>query len=196
MPKAARRVTQDDIEANFERIQRAHDETERALRESIEDTKALKKNLEETRKALNESIGGLGNTIGNMSESMLIPSLVEKFKQLGFTFEITNRRRKITSDEHDIHTEVDAFLENSTQAMAVEVKTTLRRDEVDYHVERMGKIRRHADLHNDKRQFFGAMAAAVVDDETRRYALNQGFYIIEPSGEDVMIVEPAAAKIW
>jgi glutamyl-tRNA reductase len=184
--KAVKKVTLDDINANFERIQKAHEETEKALKESIE----------ENRKTLNEAIGGLGNTIGNISESMLVPNLVEKFKKLGFTFEITNRHRKIVSDEHDIHTEIDAFLENGSQAMAVEVKTTLRRDEVDYHVERMEKIRRHADLHNDKRQFLGAIAATVIDEETRRYTLKQGFYIIEPSGEDVKIVKPASAKIW
>jgi len=127
---------------------------------------------------------------------MLIPSLVEKFRKLGFTFEITNRHRKIASDEHNIHTEIDAFLENGSQAMAVEVKTKLRRDEVDYHVERMEKIRKHADLHNDKRQFLGAIAATIVDEDTRRYALKQGFYIIEPSGEDVKIAEPVSAKVW
>ena len=80
--------------------------------------------------------------------------------------------------------------------MAVEVKTKLRRDEVDYHVERMEKIRRHADLHNDKRQFLGAMAATVVDEDTKRYALKQGFYVIEPSGEDVKIAGPVSAKVW
>ena len=121
MPQTAGRITQDDIEANFVRIEKIQEETARVLRESIEDT---------------------------------------------------------------------------TQAMAVEVKTTLKRDEVDYHVERMGKIRRHADLHDDKRQYFGAMAASVVDDQTRRYALNRGFYLIEPSGEDVMIVEPGEVKAW
>ena len=152
--------------------------------------------IEEAKKKIYKVLGDFSDTFGKMSESMLIPSLVEKFRKLGFAFEITNRHRKIASDEHDIHTEIDAFLENSSQAMAVEVKTKLRRDEVDYHVERMEKIRRHADLHNDKRQFLGAIAATIVDEDTRRYALKQGFYIIEPSGEDVKIVEPVSAKVW
>ena len=239
MPRTTGKITQADIEAYFVRIQKAHEETEKALRESIEDTKALKestkelkesttelkestkelrKSIEETNKRLNESIeeankklnesinktsrkiyksiGGLTKTLGKMSVSTLVPSLVEKFKQLGFTFEKMSCRQKIISVDHDIRTEIDAFLENTTQAMAVEVKTTLRQEEVDWHVERMEKIRRHADLHNDKRQFFGAMAATVVDDNMRIYALSKGFYIIEPSGDDVGIVEPGAVKIW
>ena len=173
--KKVKKITLDDINANFERIQKAHEETE---------------------KTLNKMMGELTNTIGSISENTLIPNLAEKFKKLGFKFEVINRQRKINSDEHDIHTEIDAFLENGSQAMAVEVKTTFKHSDVDYHVERMGKIRRHADLNNDKRQFLGAIAAAVIDEDTRRYALKQGFYIIEPSGENVKIVKPVSAKIW
>jgi len=173
--KAVKKVTQDDINKNFEIIQKAQKENE---------------------KAINKILGGLSNTIGNLAESMLVPSLTEKFKNLGFTFEITNRHRKINSDEHDIHTEIDAFLENGSQAMAVEVKTTLNHDDVNDHIERMEKIRRHADLHNDKRQFSGAIAATIIDEDTKRYALKQGFYIIEPSGENVKIVKPVSAKVW
>jgi len=187
--KAVKRVTQEDINRNFKEIQRAQKETERMLNQAI-------KTQEETKKTLNEAIGGLSKTIGNMTESMLIPSLTEKFKKLGFNFEIISPHRRINSDKYDIHTEIDAFLENSSQAMAVEVKTTLKHDDVDYHIERMEKIRRFADFHNDKRQFSGAIAANVIDEDTKRYALKQGFYIIEPSGEDVRIVKPVSAKVW
>jgi hypothetical protein len=180
--KTVKKVTLDDFKATQENINK---EVEKVL-----------KSQDALIKWLQQSFGGLSRSIGGISESMLIPHLVEKFKNLGFKFEIINHRRKITNDEHGIYTEIDAFLESTTQAMAVEVKTTLRRDEVDYHVERMEKIRRHADSCNDKRQFWGAMAANIIDDDTRRYALKQGFYIIEPSGEDVKIVKPASVKVW
>jgi hypothetical protein len=172
-------------------------ETNKALRKSMDETnKALKESMDETRKSLNESIGGLSNTMGAVSESALVPNLLEKFNKMGLTFENATRRKKIVSEEHDMRTEVDALLENKTHAMAVEVKTTLKRDDVDYHVKRMEKIRSISDLLDDRRQFYGAMAAAVVDDDTRRYALDQGFYFIEPSGEDVMLVEPGKVKVW
>ena len=60
----------------------------------------------------------------------------------------------------------------------------------------MQKIRRIADLNNDEREFYGAMATAAVDDKIMQYALDQGFYVIEPSGEDVRIVKPKVAKVW
>ena len=184
---------------NNKAIMEAREDTRRlkeSLKESVEDTRRLKAYVKKTCKALNVSVGGLNNTLGNMSESILVPGLVNKFNRMGFTFENMDRRRKIENDEHKIIAEVDAILENTTQAMAVEVKTTLKRDEVDHHAERMEKIRRDADAHNDKRQYFAAMAAAVVDDETKRYALNQGFYLIEPLGDDVTITKPGEARVW
>ena len=159
----------------------------------------FEKGMEELREAHKETekvLGRIGIKLGDISEATLLPDLPQKFKQFGFTFQVINRNRKIADDEHDIHAEIDGFLENSSQAMAVEVKTTLRRDEVDYHVERMEKIRKYADLHNDKRQLFGAIAATVIDEDVRRYALKEGFYLIEPSGEDVKILKPAFQKVW
>jgi len=42
----------------------------------------------------------------------------------------------------------------------------------------------------DKRTFLGAVAGVVVDDEARKYALNQGLYLIEPAGSDLNITPP------
>jgi hypothetical protein len=89
------------------------------------------------------------------------------------------------------------MLENGTQAMAVEVKTTLRHADVDDHLERMAKIRTHADEQGDKRQFYCALAAMTASDSAKAYALKKGIYIIEPSGEDVKITKPTAnPKVW
>jgi hypothetical protein len=46
---------------------------------------------------------------------------------------------------------------------------------------------KYADLHGDRRTFLGAVAGVVVTDEARDYTLNQGFYLIEPSGENFNI---------
>jgi hypothetical protein len=69
--------------------------------------------------------------------------------------------------------------------------------DVDKHILRMEKLRKHADLCGDKRDLFGALAATIVDREPRDYALEKGFYVIEPSGEDVKVTPPEADPgIW
>ncbi len=89
------------------------------------------------------------------------------------------------------------MLENGTQAIAVEVKTKLRKTDIDDHLLRMEKIRKYADEHGDKRQFMGAMATFITDEDAKNYALNKGLFVIEPSGEDVKVIKPAVEpRVW
>jgi hypothetical protein len=220
--KKAKKVTLDDVWATINEIGKAHKETEAAIKEtqaSLKGTQAaLKKAHAETEAAIKETqaafkkahaeteaaiketqriVGDLGNKFGDEAEHTLIPGLPEKFKQFGFDFGAISRNRKINNEKHNIHAEIDAFLENGTQAMAVEVKAKLQKADVDNHIKRMEKLRRFADLHGDKREYFGAMAATVVNDGGREYALEKGFYVIEPSGEDVKVSRPdMAPRVW
>jgi len=52
-------------------------------------------------------------------------------------------------------------------------------------------------LRNDKRKFLGAVAGVVVTEEVKNYALNQGLFLIEPSGENFNITPPnGEPKEW
>jgi hypothetical protein len=216
--KTAKKVTLDDVWAGFAELREIHAETEKGLQEfrdsqqkaHAETEKGFKElkdahmeteaAIKETQKALKETqrvVGDLGNKFGEDAEHTLIPCLPEKLKPAGFNFGSISRNRKINDDENNIHAEVDAFLENGTQMMAVEVKAKLHKADVDGHIRRMEKIRAYADLHGDKRDLFGALAATVVTDEERNYALKKGLFVIEPSGEDITVTEPAASpRVW
>ncbi|GHV78352.1 hypothetical protein AGMMS49944_01430 [Spirochaetia bacterium] len=203
-----------ETEAGFRELQQAHKETEKVQKEtqrivsglgaSHKETEAgfreLQQAHKETEKVQKETqriVGDLGNKFGEEAEYTMLPGLPEKFKQFGFDFSVINRNRKINNDKHDIHAEIDAFLENGTQAMAVEVKAKLQNSDVDDHIKRMGKLRKYADIFGDKRELFGALAAVVVNEKAKNYALKNGFYVIEPSGEDVNIIKPDSdPRVW
>jgi hypothetical protein len=182
-----------ETQATVRAIGQAHEKTEAALKETQATVRAIGQAHEKTEAALKEAqriVGDLGNKFGDEAEHTLVPGLPEKFRPFGFNFGVLNRNRKIKDDEHSIYAEIDAFLENGTQTMTVEVKAKLQMADVDTHIKRMEKLRRYADLHGDRREFFGALAATVVSDREREYALKKGFYVIEPSGEDVKITKP------
>jgi hypothetical protein len=146
---------------------------------------------------LQKIVGRLGNRFGEFAEATLVPDLKKQFKKYGFTFDKLSENIQVDNDEHDLHAEIDAFLENGVEAMVVEVKVNLKTADVDEHIRRMEKVRKHADMHNDKRKFFGAIAAAVIAKDIKTYALKQGFYIVEPSGENVKIIPPVTqARFW
>jgi len=194
--KTSKKITLDDLLksqneawAAIRETQQAHKETEKAIRETQQAHKETEKAIKETQK----NIGGLNNTLGSMVEHMLTPNLPQKFKKLGYSF---NRIATYKFAE-GVYAQIDGMLENGTQAVAVEVKTTLRETDIDNHLLRMEKIRKYADEHGDKRQFMGAMAATITDENTRNYALKQGLFVIEPSGEDVKVIKPEKEpRIW
>jgi hypothetical protein len=143
----------------------------------------------EQMKETDRRVGELTNRFGDMVEHMVLPNLVAKFEDLGFTFTKANRT-EIRDREHDIFTEVDALLENGDKVMAVEIKTKPSIDDIHGHIERMEKLRVYADLHHDTRVYLGAIAGVVFSESGKTYALKQGFYVIEPSGDTFTITKP------
>ena len=205
--KTTKKVTWDDVQAGFRRLQKLHEETERTLKKSqdeawaaIRETQQAHKETEkahkETEKAIKETqknIGGLNNTLGSMVEHILTPGLPQKFKKFGYSF----NRIASYSYAAGVYAQIDGMLENGSQAVAVEVKTKLRQADIDDHLVRMEKIRKHANEHGDKRQFMGAMAAFITDEATKKYALKKGLFVIEPSGEDVKVTKPEKEpRVW
>ena len=172
------KVTFDDILVNLDRLEKTVAETSRTVAET------------------SRTVGKLGNRLGDIVEHLLTPNLTEQFKKYGFNFGRMGPNVKMKDRENDISAEIDAMLENGAQAMAVEVKVNLKTTDVDDHIKRMEKIRKYADLHDDKRQFYGEVAATVVSEEVELYAIRHGFYVIKPSGEDVTIVPPVSQKIF
>jgi hypothetical protein len=180
--KPTKKGTWDNLESGFERLQKSQDEAWAAIRETQQAVKETQKN-----------IGGLNNSLGSMVEHILTPSLPQKFKKYGYSF------TRIASYKYaaGVWAQIDGMLENGTQAMAVEVKLTLRQIDIDDHIKRMEKIRKFADEHGDNRQFIGAIAAINIDETTKKYALKKGLFVIEPSGEDVKVTKPdTEPRVW
>jgi hypothetical protein len=135
-------------------------------------------------------IGKLGNRFGEMVEHMVKPNLVKKFRELGYVFTKAYQDATIEDKKNNIITEIDFTLENGDKVMIVEVKSKLTTDDITDHIERMKKVRTHADLHNDKRKYMGAIAGMIMSESEKIFALKNGFYVIEPSGETFTITAP------
>ena len=187
-----------EFRASTEAFQASTEKNIAELRASTEKNIAeLRVHTEKNIAELQKAVGHLGNRFGEFAEHTLVPNLKEKFKQYGFNFSKLSENVNLDDKEHGIHAEIDALLENGGEAMAVEVKIHLKTGDIDEHINRMEKIRGYADLRGDNRKFYGAVAAAVAGEDVKTYALKQGFYVIEPSGEDVKVTPPFSnRKFW
>ena len=169
----------------FEKVWAALEQTNRQIEATYRQMKETDRQIKETDKR----VGELTNRFGDMVEYMVKPNLVAKFKELGFIFTKANRT-EIEDRENNIFMEIDALLENGDKVMAVEIKSKPSTDDIDYHGKRMEKLRKYADLHNDKRKYLGAIAGVVFSESGKKYALKKGFYVIEPAGDTFTITEP------
>jgi len=176
-------TTQTANPPSFETVWAALQETDRILKESSAE--------------LNEKLGKYINLFGEVTEYTMAPKLREKFTEFGFTFPKAERNVSIRDYTNNIFLEIDVMLENGDYAMLVEIKTKLTVERINDHIDRLEKMRKYADLHGDKRTFLGAVAGVVVTDKERKHALDQGFYLIEPAGQDLSITPPSGKpKEW
>jgi len=166
-------------------------ETERVFKGYAEQHEKDAKRQKERADQLDRQIGKLGNRFGEMVEYMVMPNLRDRFNELGLYFGKVYPHAEYKDKRNNIITEVDITLENGDYVMNVEVKSKLTISDINEHVERMGKVRAYAVLRGDNRKFLGAVAGMVINENEREYALKNGFYLIEPSGETFVITEPS-----
>jgi len=186
---------------SFETVWAALMEDREQLKESREQLKeterVLKEDSQRLKEELNKKIGALTNLFGDVTEAMIAPKICEKFEEFGLYFPRANPNVRINDRVNKISFEIDIMLENGEKAMLIEVKTKLTVERIDYHISRIEEMRKYADLHGDKRVFLGAVAGIVMIDKAREYALDNGFYLIEPAGDTFNITPPnGKPKEW
>jgi len=167
----------------FEQVWAALQETDRIIKKN---DREMNKKLEKT----NKQIGKLGNRFGEMLEYMVAPNLIAKFKKLGFVFEKGYHDAVIKDSKNNTSTQIDITLENGDKVMIVEVKSKPSTEDITDHIERMAKVKAHAQKNGDTRKFLGAVAGMVFKDNEKAFAMKNGFYVIEPSGKTFKIIPP------
>jgi Holliday junction resolvase-like predicted endonuclease len=156
---AMQRETDRQMKEGAEEYKRWKEESdenyEQRKKESDEEFKQWKKETDRILQNNARIVGKLGGRFGEMVEYMVAQNLLKKFRKLGFVFNKAHQRTVIEDPENNIFTEVDMTLENGNKVMIVEVKSKPSTEDVAEHIERMRKVRTHADLYGDRRKFLG-----------------------------------------
>ena len=171
-------LTFEDVWAMFQETDRRMQETDRKMMET------------------DRKISNLGSRIGQLIEHLAASNIVEKFKALNYSFTQISRNHSIEDEQGQFLAEIDLLLENGNCAMVVEVKSVLTRTDVKEHKKRLETLRNYADKRNDKRKFAGAVAAALINKDARNYALENGMYVVEQTGDTVRIEAPEKPLFW
>ncbi|MBM3237196.1 DUF3782 domain-containing protein [Candidatus Poribacteria bacterium] len=172
------------------------------LRETAQSARETKKQMQETDSRMRElderltkQITELTGSWSKFVESMVEPSVVRLFKERGVEMEGTQQRVKRRRDGKEI--EIDILGINKEWVVAVEVKTTLKVEDVNEHIERLDRFRNFFPEYND-RKVMGAVAGMRMEEEADKYAYRRGFFVLAQSGENVIILndEKFRPRLW
>ena len=199
--KPQRGLTFDDVWAALMETRERQERDAREMRESLEKSQKEREESErlwkKQRDDFNKRFGDFTNRFGEVVEYMIAPNLLVKFRECGLKFHESMTDRVFSDDDSNPLFEVDVFLQNDDTAMLVEIKTKLTTEDVKEHVERLEMMRAYANLRGDKHAFLGAVAGVVMTPNAKKYALGQGLYVVEPSGETFNITPPnGKPKEW
>ncbi|MDR1531327.1 MAG: hypothetical protein LBS62_03940 [Clostridiales bacterium] len=185
-----RRLEESSRQAELDRRQTelVRRQTEFDRRQTELEMKELRKQAELEMKELRRQLGGLGNRFGDWAESYFNKRTIDKFCELGYKF-TKSGRLEFKDANGDCFAEADIWMENGEYVMVVEVKSDLRKDHIDEHLERIHKIREYMDARGDSRKILGAVAAMTFYGGCEKYAVKNGLYAVTQSGENVMLLE-------
>jgi hypothetical protein len=162
--------------------------------EQIEEDQ-LKEEIAKEKKRLWDKWVGESLYFGDIADYMLLPFLMKKFYKLGLNFLEGRRDFYISDDVDQIVISADFMMKNDNKEMLVKMEKELNAEDVKDHIECLEMMRKYANLHSDSRQkskytFLGSVAGVVVEPNVKEYALEQGFFVIEPSGVAFNITPP------
>ncbi len=183
---------QKELSRKMKETNREMKETNREIAERQKETDRLFQETaqaqKETDRQLKKTDARFNSQWGKLMESLVEGDLVPLLQERGVTVERTLTNAKGTRNGH--HYEFDILAVNGEQVVVVEVKTTLRPEDVAYFLEKLADYTTWAPEHKGK-QILGAVAYLKADSNVVRQAQRQGLYVIRATGSSASIINEA-----
>ncbi len=160
-------------------------EADRRLKEADRRLKETDRQMQETDRRLKKAEGLFTTQWGKLLESLVEGDLVPLLKDRGIDVSTTYQRR--TGRRNGEHVEFDIVATNGADTVVVEVKTTLRPEDVR---EFLTKLSFFAEWFQDHRRdrILGAVAYLKSDESVTRHAERQGLFVIRATGNSASIL--------
>jgi hypothetical protein len=172
-------------------------ETEQHLRETLLRLKEIATYMDRRFKELDRKISRLDSRIDDMVDQLIIPNLLGSFCELGYEFDRVAPHIQYFDSEGCCIQKVDLLLDNADTALVVDVTMNLTVTDVENHVKRMEMLRCFADEHGGKQKrqkLLGAVAGVIALEGEKAFAIKQGFFVLEQTGDTVQVRVPKGFK--
>ncbi len=145
----------------------------------------LRKRQEATDRQLRKTESYFTSQWGKLMESLVDGDLVPLLNGRGIAVEHTHQRRE--GRRNGEHFEFDIVAVNRRDVVVVEVKTTLRSEDVTRFLAKLSKFTVFAREYRGKR-ILGAVAYLQSDSDVTKYAERKGLFVIRATGSSASIL--------
>ncbi len=178
-----------ETDKRLERFRISQEESSRKASREIEEIRASQKEtdrqLKETDKQLKKTEALFNTQWGRLMESLVEGDLIAILNQQGIQIAhiSTNAKQRGRGDDY----EYDIIAVNGEEVVVVEVKTTLRVQDVKDFLVSLEQFTTRMPYHKGK-TIYGAVAWLRADAESDTYAEKQGLFVIRATGSSASIV--------
>ncbi|MCQ2270644.1 MAG: hypothetical protein MJZ52_05400 [Bacteroidales bacterium] len=186
--EASRIETDKRIEASRLETDRRMQETSREVREMRRTFRESLQRMEKTDKKLKNLNDQFVSQTGHILEGLTQRSALRALQKAGFRVEQSFKEMTGSNSELGLNMEIDLLYVDTTEAIAVEVKTNCTKAKINHFLKQMRNFKllypHFADL-----EVYAAIAALNITKEAEAYAREKGLIVIHVS-DDVFTIDP------
>ena len=171
-----------------ERQEKSAAEAERRRKEAEQEMKELREQMKDTDQRLKKTDELFNSQWGKLVESLVEGDLVPLLQARDIKVESTHRR--VDGRRNGEHYEFDILAINGQEVVVVEVKTTLRSEDVTHFLGKLARFTEYEPIWTGKK-IFGAVAYLKTDAFVQAYAERQGLFVIRATGSSASIINQA-----
>ncbi|MFV0415481.1 MAG: hypothetical protein ACK5NG_03860 [Chthoniobacterales bacterium] len=155
--------------------------------------------MKETDRKLKELSSLFSSQWGKLVEALLRSGLPKLFRARGLAVtELSRNVEVLDKVSGEKRAEIDVFLQNGGEDVAVEVKTTCRPKDVDEHIERLQLLHGLISAYGSGKKLYGAVAALRFESGADTYAEKKGLFVLKCTDNIATIANPGnfRPKAW
>ncbi|MFN8455223.1 MAG: DUF3782 domain-containing protein [Anaerolineae bacterium] len=142
--------------------------------------------FKETDKKINQLSGLFSSQWGKLLEALVQPAALRLFQERGIQVHYVYQRVKSQLDGETL--ELDLLLENSTEVVVLEIKSTLKVSDVTDFLADVNQFLHFFPRYRSYRVYAG-VAGLSIEEEADRYAYRQGLFVLGLTGEGVVQIK-------
>ena len=143
----------------------------------------LDKRFKETDKAIKELASLFTGQWGKLIEALVKPSALRLFRERGI--QVTETHQRVERSCNGSRMEIDLLLTDDQEVVVIEVKTTLKVEDVRDFLEDMRRFPSFFPRYSGLK-IYGGVAGMQIEEGADRFAYRQGLFVLAGSGEGMI----------